>query len=77
MGEPLDPCEDDADLTRAVLLAYRDYKECKQAGSIQSAEQINIAQAAADCSLKWNEGDWPGRKKGRRPIDIGNATEAC
>lgn len=65
---------DDTDLTRAVLLAYRDYAENKQPGNIQSMEEFDIAKAAADYSLKWNEGDWPGRKKGTRPIDIGNAT---
>src|ERR1700759_1386705 len=65
---------DDTDLTRAVLLAYRDYEENKQAGITQSVQEFNIAKAAADYAPKWNEGDWPGRKKGTRPIDIGNAT---
>jgi ADP-ribosylglycohydrolase len=71
---PVGHATDDTDLTRAVLLAYRDYEENKHALSIQSVEEFNIAKAAADYSLKWNEGDWPGRKKGTRPIDIGNAT---
>jgi ADP-ribosylglycohydrolase len=71
---PIGHATDDTDLTRAVLLAYRDYEETKQPGSTQSVEEFNIAKRAAEYSLKWNEGDWPGRKKGTRPIDIGNAT---
>jgi ADP-ribosylglycohydrolase len=71
---PAGHATDDTDLTRAVLLAYKDYEEIKRAGSIQAAEEFNIAQAAAEYSLKWNEGDWPGRKKGTRPVDIGHAT---
>lgn len=72
---PIGHATDDTDLTRAVLLTYRDYEETKHTGSTQSTEEFNIAKAAAEYSLQWNEGDWPGRKKGRRPIDIGNATE--
>jgi ADP-ribosylglycohydrolase len=64
---PVGHATDDTDLTRAVLLAYRDYIQ-------SSAEDFNVAKAAAEYSLKWNEGDWPGRKKGSRPVDIGNAT---
>lgn len=71
---PIGHATDDTDLTRAVLLAYRDYEENKQAESMHLLEEFNIAKAAAEYSLKWNEGDWPGRKKGTRPIDIGNAT---
>ncbi|KAH7082457.1 ADP-ribosylglycohydrolase family protein [Paraphoma chrysanthemicola] len=62
---------DDTDLTRAVLLAYRDYSEHSATGSKRA---FNIAKCAAEYSLKWYEGDWPGRKKGSRPEDIGNAT---
>jgi ADP-ribosylglycohydrolase len=54
---PVGHATDDTDLTRAVLLAYRDYEENKQAGSTQSAEEFNIAKAAAEYALKWNEGD--------------------
>ncbi|KAF2241680.1 ADP-ribosylglycohydrolase family protein [Trematosphaeria pertusa] len=64
---------DDTDLTRAVLLAYRDREEFRKAGSSQ-AEEFDVAKCAAECSLKWLEGDWPERKKGSRPIDIGGAT---
>ncbi|CRG90979.1 hypothetical protein PISL3812_08027 [Talaromyces islandicus] len=35
---------------------------------------IQITKVVDDYALKWNEGDWLGRKKGTRPIDIGNAT---
>jgi ADP-ribosylglycohydrolase len=59
------------DLTRAVLLAYRD---CEQHKQTKSTQEFDIARAAADYSLKWRDGDWPGRKKGSRPVDIGNAT---
>ncbi|KAF1955120.1 ADP-ribosylglycohydrolase family protein [Byssothecium circinans] len=81
---PAGQATDDTDLTRAVLLAYLDYEENKhkQAGSTQSQSQsssvqeqeFNIAKAAAEYAFQWNEGNWPGRKKGTRPIDIGNAT---
>ncbi|QKX63124.1 uncharacterized protein TRUGW13939_10292 [Talaromyces rugulosus] len=71
---PIGHATDDTDLTRAVLLAYRDYEESKQPGSKQLVEEFNIAKAAAEYALKWNEGDWPGRKKHTRPIDIGNTT---
>lgn len=79
---------DDTDLTRAVLLAYRDYyhsyynnnyekEEEEEEGSKQrhNKEKLNVARLAAEYALKWNEGDWPARKKGSRPIDIGNATK--
>ncbi|KAF2824918.1 ADP-ribosylglycohydrolase [Ophiobolus disseminans] len=68
---PAGHATDDTDLTRAVLLSYLDYEEFKQTGS---AQDFNIAKAAAEHALKWNEGNWPGRKKGSRPIDIGSTT---
>lgn len=71
---PVGHATDDTDLTRAVLLAYRDYEVIKHAASAHSVEGFNIAKVAAEYSLKWNEGDWPGRRIGTRPIDIGNAT---
>ncbi|CAI6238245.1 unnamed protein product [Periconia digitata] len=66
---------DDTDLTRAVLLAYRDFEEYKAARDAQSTESFNVVQAAAEYAVKWNEGDWPGRSKGSRPNDIGNTTK--
>ncbi|KAF2679500.1 ADP-ribosylglycohydrolase [Lentithecium fluviatile CBS 122367] len=58
---------DDTDLTRAVLLAYRDR-------SASSSASFDLATSAAEWSLKWLNGDWPGRKKGIGPVDIGGAT---
>lgn len=72
---PAGHATDDTDLTRAVLLAYRDYEELKQTGTAQELEDFNVVKAAAEYSLKWRDGDWPARKKGSRPIDIGNATQ--
>lgn len=78
---PVGHATDDTDLTRAVLLAYRDYyeenKRHRQSvvkGEEEEEESTTIAKAAAEYALKWNEGDWPGRIKGSSPIDIGNAT---
>lgn len=71
---PVGHATDDTDLTRAVLLAYRDYEENKYAANRSVVKEFNIAKVAAEYSLKWYEGDWPGRKKGTRPFDIGNAT---
>jgi ADP-ribosylglycohydrolase len=65
---PAGHATDDTDLTRAVLLAYRDYAQ-------SGASDFNVVKAAAEYSIKWRDGDWPGRKKGSRPVDIGNATE--
>jgi ADP-ribosylglycohydrolase len=65
---PAGHATDDTDLTRAVLLAYRDYAQSR-------ASDFEVAKAAAEYSLKWRDGDWPGRKKGSWPVDIGNATE--
>ncbi|KAF2649691.1 ADP-ribosylglycohydrolase family protein [Lophiostoma macrostomum CBS 122681] len=72
---PAGHATDDTDLTRAVLLAYRDYEENKQAGSTQSVKEFNVAKAAAEYSLQWRMGQWPGREKGSRPNDIGGATD--
>ncbi|KAJ5092782.1 hypothetical protein N7456_008643 [Penicillium angulare] len=55
---------DDTDLTRAVLLAYRD--------AILNDGDVTLK--AAEYSLAWYRGDWPGRKKGDLPRDIGGAT---
>ncbi|KAL1613205.1 hypothetical protein SLS60_001437 [Paraconiothyrium brasiliense] len=71
-GWPAGHATDDTDLTRAVLLAYHDranYKMLKNPG-----KDFDVARSAADWSLDWYEGDWPGRKKGQGPIDIGGAT---
>ncbi|KAH7261658.1 ADP-ribosylation/Crystallin J1 [Fusarium tricinctum] len=53
---------DDTDMTRAVLLAYRD---------VQPGQ--DIARLSAENFLKWEDGDWPGRELGSQPKDIGLA----
>ncbi|KAL6850738.1 hypothetical protein ACO1O0_007863 [Amphichorda felina] len=56
---------DDTDLTRAVLLAYRD-------GILNGDD---VVTKAAEHSLAWYRGDhWPGRKPGTLPRDVGGAT---
>lgn len=56
---------DDTDLTRAVLLAYRD--------AILSGDDVIVR--AAEHSLAWYRGDhWPGRRPGSSPRDVGGAT---
>lgn len=54
---------DDTDLTRGVLLAYYDYQH-----------RDDIARLAADYFLMWLDGDWPDRRVGSQPVDIGGAT---
>jgi ADP-ribosylglycohydrolase len=71
-GWPAGHATDDTDLTRAVLLAYLDRAKAVREGSDPS--QFDIAKAAAEWSLKWLNGDWPGRKLGSSPVDIGGAT---
>ena len=54
---------DDTDMTRGVLLVY---KTCKP--------DDDIATVAGKFFLRWLHGDWPGRKFGSQPVDIGMAT---
>ena len=65
-GWPVGHATDDTDLTRAVLLAYHDRKGVTHG--------FDITRSVADYSLKWYDGDWPNRRKGQQPRDIGNAT---
>ena len=74
---PVGHATDDTDLTRAVLLAYRDCEEQRHADRPNSLKGLNVVEATATYALKGYEGDWPGRKKGSRPVDIGNATRAA
>lgn len=60
---PAGHATDDTDLTRGVLLAYRD----KQPDD-------DVARLAGDYFIRWMRGDWPDRKKGSYPKDIGGAT---
>lgn len=54
---------DDTDMMRGLLLAYSE---------VQSDQ--DIALLAGKHFLDWYTGDWPGRKAGSRPVDIGGAT---
>ncbi|KAJ5391158.1 hypothetical protein N7509_006648 [Penicillium cosmopolitanum] len=56
---------DDTDLTRAVLLAYRD--------AICNGD--DVVNKAAEHFLAWYRGDhWPSRRQGSKPRDIGRTT---
>ncbi|KAF5000507.1 hypothetical protein FGRMN_1674 [Fusarium graminum] len=57
---------DDTDMTRGVLLAYHDYN-CLNTGG-------DLARMAGDYFIKWFRGDWPDRRPGTAPDDIGCAT---
>lgn len=69
---------DDTDMTRAVLLAYRDqqrsYGRQIPAESLESKEKPDVVKRAADYFVKWFDGEWPGRARGSKPVDIGNTT---
>ncbi|KAF5004613.1 hypothetical protein FDECE_8888 [Fusarium decemcellulare] len=60
---PAGHATDDTDMTRGVLLAYRD---------LQPGD--DVARLAGDYFIKWMRGNWPGRKPGSYPADIGGAT---
>lgn len=62
---------DDTDLTRAVLLAYRDAEKSKRS---QSAKAADVVKLAAHYMVDWYDGRWPGRTRGERPRDVGGAT---
>jgi len=72
---PAGHATDDTDLTRAVLLAYHARAQELHNYGPEAASSFDIAKASADYAVKWNDGDWPGRKKGSRPEDIGGATD--
>ncbi|KAH6857173.1 ADP-ribosylation/Crystallin J1 [Chaetomium sp. MPI-CAGE-AT-0009] len=62
---------DDTDLTRAVLLAYRDVENLKRS---QSPKSPDVVMLAAQYMVDWYDGRWPGRVRGERPRDVGGAT---
>jgi ADP-ribosylglycohydrolase len=62
---------DDTDLTRAVLLAYRDTEKQKRS---HSAKAPDVVKLAAQYMVDWYDGRWPGRARGERPRDVGGAT---
>ncbi|KAL2156788.1 hypothetical protein VTH82DRAFT_1534 [Thermothelomyces myriococcoides] len=65
---------DDTDLTRAVLLAYRDAEELRRS---QPSECPDVVKLAAQYMVEWYHGRWPGRTPGQTPRDIGGATAAA
>ncbi|OCL11445.1 ADP-ribosylglycohydrolase [Glonium stellatum] len=80
---PAGHATDDTDLTRAVLLAYRDGSAATATATASAAAttaaattaaDFDVVRAAADYMLQWYGGAWPGRTAGTPPVDIGNAT---
>lgn len=65
---PAGHATDDTDLTRAVLLAYH------EALTTPKGHELDIPKLAGTNFIAWMRGDWPGRKKGLYPVDIGSAT---
>ncbi|KAF5022814.1 hypothetical protein F66182_5108 [Fusarium sp. NRRL 66182] len=63
---PAGHATDDTDMTRGVLLAYYDL-QCRKLGD-------DVARMAADYFVRWMRGDWPDRRPGSYPEDIGGAT---
>ncbi|KAF2462057.1 ADP-ribosylglycohydrolase-domain-containing protein [Lineolata rhizophorae] len=76
-GWPAGHATDDTDLTRAVLLAYRDCRTgtglAQSGGGAGWSDEV--ATVAAEHMLRWRDGEWPDRAPGSRPVDIGRATE--
>ncbi|KKA29456.1 hypothetical protein TD95_003106 [Thielaviopsis punctulata] len=64
---PAGHATDDTDLTRAILLAYRDTSRCLYTPT-------DVAVVAGTYMLDWLDGHWPGRTPGVRPRDAGVAT---
>ncbi|KAG9252174.1 ADP-ribosylation/Crystallin J1 [Emericellopsis atlantica] len=61
---------DDTDLTRAILLAYHGLLTGKT-----FKHGYSVIKASAEHMLAWYVGDWPGRKPGSPPVDVGGATQ--
>jgi len=73
---PAGHATDDTDLTRAVLLAYRDvHVRAAKGTSNPAGREKGVVELAAWRMVDWYDGVWPGRVKGRRPRDVGGATE--
>lgn len=62
---------DDTDLTRAVLLAYRDLEKLNRS---QSRKSPDVVRLAGQYMVDWYDGRWPGRARNETPRDIGGAT---
>ncbi|KAJ4111361.1 hypothetical protein NW768_011940 [Fusarium equiseti] len=65
-GWPAGHATDDTDMTRGVLLAYHDrfHRDIDE----------DIARLAGDHFIDWMNGNWPDRRKGSLPEDMGGAT---
>ncbi|KAK4142198.1 ADP-ribosylation/Crystallin J1 [Dichotomopilus funicola] len=83
---PAGHATDDTDLTRAVLLAYRDVAKHSQSNSPSTSSTSDsskqgeeatpdITLLAAVHMLSWYIGhNWPDRNPNERPVDVGGAT---
>ncbi|KAI5461805.1 ADP-ribosylation/Crystallin J1 [Mariannaea sp. PMI_226] len=60
---PAGHATDDTDMTRGVLLAYKDL-----------TPGDDVARLAGGYFLQWKNGNWPDRRLGEPPVDIGGAT---
>ncbi|PKS10363.1 hypothetical protein jhhlp_002114 [Lomentospora prolificans] len=70
-GFPPGHATDDTDLTRAVLLAYLDLARIRAAGG----EDPDMAKLAGGYMVDWLLGNnWPERRPGTSPPDVGGAT---
>ncbi|CAK7241661.1 MAG: hypothetical protein STHCBS139747_003128 [Sporothrix thermara] len=56
---------DDTDMTRAILLGYRD---------APGADSLDLARTASKYMLQWSRGPWADRPANSRPFDMGGAT---
>jgi len=65
-GWPAGHATDDTDMTRGVLLAYHDryHRDIDE----------DIGRLAGDHFIDWMNGNWPDRRKGSLPEDMGCAT---
>lgn len=63
---------DDTDMTRAVLLAYHDVFVKRP--HIKNGHG-DVVLRSAERFVDWYTGNWPGRKKGSEPVDVGGATQ--
>ena len=70
---PAGHATDDTDLTRAVLLAYRDREAGRRDGDL---EGFDIGLVAGKYMLDWFDGEWPDREPGSQPVDVGFATSS-
>ncbi|KAL2129456.1 hypothetical protein VTI74DRAFT_7777 [Chaetomium olivicolor] len=70
-GWPAGHATDDTDLTRAVLLAYRDAENMRRS---QSPKTPDVVMLSAQYMVDWYDGRWPDRVRGQMPRDVGGAT---